>query len=248
MACRCTASSRPIACDARARHHATATHRARYAAHMPTRSVQHPNVAVYDHPLIQHKLTILREKSTRHEQFRTLLNQIAGLMAYEVSRRLAVREKPVETPVARTIGTELAEPTTIVPILRAGLAMMDGLLALFPEARVAHIGIYRDEKTAKPVTYYAKMPVDIERGPAIVVDPMLATGGSAIHAVELLREKGVRDIQLVCLVAAPEGIRAMLAAHPDVMIHVASIDERLNERFYIVPGLGDAGDRIFGTM
>ncbi len=215
---------------------------------MPTRSAQHPNVAVYDHPLIQHKLTILRDKQTGHEQFRVLLNQIAGLMAYEVSRRLAVRERAVDTPVARMIGTELAEPTTIVPILRAGLAMMDGLLALFPEARVAHIGIYRDEKTAKPVTYYAKMPADIANGPAIVVDPMLATGGSAVHAVALLREKGVRDIQLVCLVAAPEGIRAMQSAHPDVMIHVASVDERLNERFYIVPGLGDAGDRIFGTM
>ena len=215
---------------------------------MPTRSAQHPNVAVYDHPLIQPKLTILRDKQTGHEQFRVLLNQIAGLMAYEVSRRLAVRERAVDTPVARMIGTELAEPTTIVPILRAGLAMMDGLLALFPEARVAHIGIYRDEKTAKPVTYYAKMPADIANGPAIVVDPMLATGGSAVHAVALLREKGVRDIQLVCLVAAPEGIRAMQSAHPDVMIHVASVDERLNERFYIVPGLGDAGDRIFGTM
>jgi len=215
---------------------------------MPTRSAQYPNVAVYDHPLIQHKLTILRDKQTGHEQFRVLLNQIAGLMAYEVSRYLAVREKPVETPVARTVGTELAEPTTLVPILRAGLAMMDGLLALFPEARVAHIGIYRDEKTAKPITYYAKMPPDIANGPAIVVDPMLATGGSAIHAVELLREKGVRRIQLVCLVAAPEGIEAMQAAHPDVTIHVASVDERLNERFYIVPGLGDAGDRIFGTQ
>lgn len=215
---------------------------------MPTLSAKYPNVAVYDHPLIQHKLTILRDKATGHEQFRVLLNQIAGLMAYEVSRRLAVREKPVETPVARTIGTELAEPTTIVPILRAGLAMMDGLLALFPEARVAHIGIYRDEKTARPVTYYAKMPADIAHGPAIVVDPMLATGGSAVHAVELLREKGVRDIQLVCLVAAPEGIAAMQKAHPDVTIHVASVDERLNERFYIVPGLGDAGDRIFGTQ
>lgn len=215
---------------------------------MPTRSAQYPNVAVYDHPLIQHKLTILRDKQTGHEQFRVLLNQIAGLMAYEVSRYLAVREKPVETPVARTVGTELAEPTTLVPILRAGLAMMDGLLALFPEARVAHIGIYRDEKTAKPITYYAKMPPDIANGPAIVVDPMLATGGSAIHAVELLREKGVKKIQLVCLVAAPEGIKAMRAAHPDVTIHVASVDERLNERFYIVPGLGDAGDRIFGTQ
>ncbi|MFM7260768.1 MAG: uracil phosphoribosyltransferase [bacterium] len=215
---------------------------------MPSRSAKYPNVVVYDHPLIQHKLTILRNKETGHEQFRVLLNQIAGLMAYGVSRYLALREKPVETPVARTVGTELAEPTTLVPILRAGLAMMDGLLSLFPEARVAHIGIYRDEKTAKPITYYAKMPPDIANGPAIVVDPMLATGGSAIHAVELLRERGVKKIQLVCLVAAPEGIKAMQAAHPDVTIHVASVDERLNERFYIVPGLGDAGDRIFGTQ
>jgi len=218
-----------------------------YPARMPTLSAKFPNVAVYDHPLIQHKLSILRNRSTGHEQFRQLLNQIAGLMAFEVSRHLATREIEVETPVARTKGTELSEPTTIVPILRAGLAMMDGFLALFPEARVAHIGIYRDEKTAKPVTYYAKMPADIANGPAIVVDPMLATGGSAVHAVEILRKKGVRSIQLVCLVAAPEGVAAMHAAHPDVPIHVASVDERLNERFYIVPGLGDAGDRIFGT-
>jgi uracil phosphoribosyltransferase len=214
---------------------------------MPSESARFPNVRVYDHPLIQHKLTILREKGTGHEQFRQLLNQIAGLMAFEVSRDLPVRERPVETPVARTTGSELAAPTTIVPILRAGLAMMDGFLALFPEARVAHIGIYRDESTAKPVTYYAKMPGDIASGAAIVVDPMLATGGSAVHAVALLKERGVADIRLVCLVAAPEGVRAMHAAHPEVPLHVAAIDERLNERFYIVPGLGDAGDRIFGT-
>ena len=214
---------------------------------MPSESARFPNVRVYDHPLIQHKLTILREKGTGHEQFRQLLNQIAGLMAFEVSRDLPVRERPVETPVARTTGSELAAPTTIVPILRAGLAMMDGFLALFPEARVAHIGIYRDESTAKPVTYYAKMPGDIASGAAIVVDPMLATGGSAVHAVALLKERGVADIRLVCLVAAPEGVRAMHAAHPEVPLHVTAIDERLNERFYIVPGLGDAGDRIFGT-
>jgi len=146
------------------------------------------------------------------------------------------------------VGTELASPTTIVPILRAGLAMMDGLLALFPEARVGHIGIYRDEQTAKPVTYYAKLPPDIADGPAIVVDPMLATGGSAAHAVDILKERGVRDIRMMCLVAAPEGIGALCAAHPELPIHVAAIDERLNERFYIVPGLGDAGDRIFGTI
>ncbi|MCE2881135.1 MAG: uracil phosphoribosyltransferase [Planctomycetaceae bacterium] len=214
---------------------------------MPSSHPAFANVKVYDHPLIQHKLTIMRDKRTRHEQFRQLLNQIAGLMAYEVSRNLPVRAVDVETPVAIARGTQLAAPTTIVPILRAGLAMMDGFLALFPEAHVAHIGIYRDEKTAKPVTYYAKMPPDIARGPAIVVDPMLATGGSAVHAVDLLKNAGCTDIQMVVLVAAPEGINALRKAHPDLRIHAAAIDERLNERFYIVPGLGDAGDRIFGT-
>ncbi len=215
---------------------------------MPSSSTHFPHVKVYDHPLIQHKLTILREKRTGHEQFRQLLNQIAGLMAFEVSRNLKVRSIDVETPVAHTRGTQLAAPTTIVPILRAGLAMMDGLLALFPEARVGHIGIYRDETTAKPVTYYAKLPPDINRGAVILVDPMLATGGSASHAIDLLKNAGCSDIQLVSLVAAPEGISVVHAAHPEVHIHVASIDERLNEHFYIVPGLGDAGDRIFGTQ
>ena len=207
-----------------------------------------PNVWIYDHPLIQHKLTIMRDKRTEHEQFRQLLNQITGLMAYDVCRNLPVQILEVETPITRTSGSELASTTTIVPILRAGLAMMDGLLALFPEAHVGHVGIYRDEETARPVTYYAKFPPNIADGPVILVDPMLATGGSAAHAVALLKERGCSDIRLVCLVAAPEGIAALHAAHPDLPIHVAAVDERLNERFYIVPGLGDAGDRIFGTQ
>ena len=215
---------------------------------MPSTNPRFPNVWIYDHPLIQHKLTIMRDKRTEHEQFRQLLNQITGLMAYDVCRNLPVRDLDVETPITRTSGSELASTTTIVPILRAGLAMMDGLLALFPEAHVGHVGIYRDEATAQPVTYYAKFPPNIADGPVILVDPMLATGGSAAHAVALLKERGCSDIRLVCLVAAPEGIAALHAAHPDLPIHVAAVDERLNERFYIVPGLGDAGDRIFGTQ
>jgi uracil phosphoribosyltransferase len=156
--------------------------------------------------------------------------------------------RPANLGITRMTGARLATPTTIVPILRAGLAMMDGLLALFPEAHVGHVGIYRDEATAQPITYYAKFPPNVADGPVILVDPMLATGGSAVHAVSLLRQKGCRDIRLMCLVAAPEGIAALHAAHPELPIHVAAVDERLNERFYIVPGLGDAGDRIFGTQ
>ena len=219
-----------------------------YTARMPSTDPRFPNVSIYDHPLIQHKLSIMRDKRTEHEQFRQLLNQITGLMAYDVCRNLPVRAREVDTPITRMTGCALASPTTIVPILRAGLAMMDGLLALFPEAHVGHVGIYRDEETAKPVTYYAKFPPNIADGPVILVDPMLATGGSAAHAVSLLKDKGCRDIRLVSLVAAPEGIAALHAAHPDLPIHVAAVDERLNERFYIVPGLGDAGDRIFGTQ
>jgi len=215
---------------------------------MPSTDPRFPNVWIYDHPLIQHKLSIMRDKRTSHDQFRHLLNHITGLMAYDVCRNLPVRAVEIETPITRMTGSELAAPTTIVPILRAGLAMMDGLLALFPEANVGHVGIYRDEATAMPVTYYAKFPPNIASGPVILVDPMLATGGSAAHAVAHLKDKGCRDIRLVSLVAAPEGIAALHAAHPDLPIHVAAVDERLNERFYIVPGLGDAGDRIFGTQ
>ncbi|MFM1805056.1 MAG: Uracil phosphoribosyltransferase [Planctomycetota bacterium] len=215
---------------------------------MPWSDPRFPHVSVYDHPLIQHKLSIMREKRTEHEQFRQLLNQITGLMAFEVCRNLPVRDMEIETPITRMTGRQLASPTTIVPILRAGLAMMDGLLALFPEAHVGHVGIYRDEASAKPITYYAKFPPNMADGPVILVDPMLATGGSAAHAVSLLKEKGCGDIRLMCLVAAPEGIVALHKTHPELPIHVAAIDEKLNERFYIVPGLGDAGDRIFGTQ
>jgi uracil phosphoribosyltransferase len=215
---------------------------------MPSVTPLFPNVRVYDHPLIQHKLSIMRDKRTEHEQFRQLLSQITGLMAYDVCRNLPIEPLEIETPITRMSGARLATPTTIVPILRAGLAMMDGLLALFPEAHVGHVGIYRDEATAQPITYYAKFPPNVADGPVILVDPMLATGGSAVHAVSLLKQKGCRDIRLMCLVAAPEGIAALHAAHPELPIHVAAVDERLNERFYIVPGLGDAGDRIFGTQ
>jgi uracil phosphoribosyltransferase len=171
-----------------------------------------PNVWIYDHPLIQHKLTIMRDNRAEHEQFRQLLNQITGLMAYDVCRNLPVRDLDVETPITRTSGSELASTTTIVPILRAGLAMMDGLLALFPEARVGHIGIYRDEKTAQPVTYYAKLPPDIAEGPAIIVDPMLATGGSAVHAVEILKERGVKED----LIRPAPGSGGMARSHSSV--------------------------------
>ncbi|MSR40841.1 MAG: uracil phosphoribosyltransferase [Phycisphaerales bacterium] len=208
---------------------------------------RHTNALVYDHPLVQHKLTRLRSRDTNYADFRRLLNELAGLMAYEVCRNLPTREVEIETPVARAKGRMLATPVTIVPILRAGLGMTDGLLSLFPEARVGHIGIYRDESTAKPVTYYSKLPDDVAHGPVILVDPMLATGGSAAHAVDILQERGVLNIQLVCLVAAPEGLTLMREQHPEVVVHTAAIDERLNEHYYIVPGLGDAGDRIFGT-
>lgn len=214
---------------------------------MATRDPRHSNALVYDHPLVQHKLTGLRAKATNHADFRRLLNEVAGLMAYEVCSGLPTREVSIETPVATAKGRVLVTPVTIVPILRAGLAMTDGLLSLFPEARVGHIGIYRDEATAKPVTYYSKLPDEIALGPVILVDPMLATGGSAAHAVDILQQLGVKTIQLVCLVAAPEGLAVMQRLHPDVMVHTAAIDERLNEKCYIVPGLGDAGDRIFGT-
>ncbi len=214
---------------------------------MTTRDPQHANALVYDHPLVQHKLSRLRDRETKHADFRRLLNELAGLMAYEVCRNLPTTDVMIETPVAQAKGKVLATPVTIVPILRAGLGMTDGLLALFPEARVGHIGIYRDEETAKPVTYYSKLPDGVADGPVILVDPMLATGGSSAHAVDILQARGVRNIQLVCLVAAPEGLAHMRANHPEVTVHTAAIDERLNERCYIVPGLGDAGDRIYGT-
>ena len=203
---------------------------------------------VINHPLITHKLTIMRNKKTGSKDFRELLNEIAMLMGYEVTRDLPLEDVTIETPItkmkAKTIsGKKLA----VVPILRAGLGMVDGLLSLIPVAKVGHIGLYRDPDTHNPVEYYCKLPTDIGERIVIVVDPMLATGGSASDAITMLKKRGCTNIRLMCLVAAPEGVAAVQAAHPDVDIYTAALDEKLNEHAYIVPGLGDAGDRLFGT-
>lgn len=215
---------------------------------MPRTTERFPMLRVFDHPLILHKLTRARDAATPPDEFRRLLNEIAGLMVFEVSRHFPVAPAEVETPLARAAGVRLARPVTLAPILRAGLGMTDGILRLFPEARVGHIGIQRDEGSHLPVAYYARLPEDVAAGPVLVIDPMLATGGSAVHAVTHLRERGCRDIQLVCLVAAPEGVARMQDVHPQVPIYAAALDERLDDRAYIVPGLGDAGDRLFGTF
>lgn len=206
------------------------------------------NVYVIDHPLIQHKLTFIRDKNTSSKDFRALLGEIAMLMGYEVTRDLPLEEVRIETPVGPAAtkiitGKKLA----VIPILRAGLGMVDGLLNLVPSARVGHIGLYRDPETLKPVEYYCKLPSDANERILIVVDPMLATGGSATAALTFLKQRGCSQIKLMCLIAAPEGIAAVQKAHPDVDIYVAAVDERLNDHAYIVPGLGDAGDRLFGT-
>lgn len=205
-------------------------------------------VHVFEHPLIQHKLSILRNKDTGVKEFRELVSEIAMLMCFEATRDLPLEDVDVETPIAiahckRLAGKKLA----IVPILRAGLGMVDGMVAMIPSAKVGHIGLYRDPDTLEPVKYYFKMPADIGEREVIVVDPMLATGGSAAAAVTFLKETGVKHIRLMDIIAAPEGIAAMQKAHPDVDIYVAALDDHLNDHGYIVPGLGDAGDRIFGT-
>ena len=200
-----------------------------------------------DHPLIQHKLTIMRDKNTPSKDFRTLLDEIAMLMGYEVTRNLPLMDVEVETPICKaTMKMIEGKKLAIVPILRAGLGMVDGLLRLVPVARVGHIGLYRDHDTHQPVEYYCKMPSDINERFVIVVDPMLATGGSASDALTMVKKRGAKNIVLMCLVAAPEGVEKVLADHPDVDIYCAALDERLNEDAYIIPGLGDAGDRIFG--
>lgn len=208
----------------------------------------HPNLRVFDHPLIQTKLTRLRDRGTVTGDFRRLLNEIAALMTFEISRDFPTKEVTVDTPLERTVGRALSRPVTLVPILRAGVGMTDGILALIPEARVGHIGIYRDESSLEPVAYYAKFPPDMAQGPVLLVDPMLATGGSATHAVGELKKRGCRDIKMVCLVCAPPGVVRLGEHHPDVVVYTASLDRQLNERGYILPGLGDAGDRIFGTQ
>ena len=203
---------------------------------------------VIDHPLIQHKLTIMREIQTGPKDFRELLNEITTLMGYEITRDFPLCEREIETPLTKMKGKTIdGKKVAIVPILRAGLGMVDGLLSLIPLAKVGHIGLYRDPETHTPVVYYCKLPTDIEGRFVIVVDPMLATGGSAADAIAMLKEKGVENIRLMCLVAAPEGVAKVQKEHPDVDIYVAALDEKLNENCYIVPGLGDAGDRLFGT-
>lgn len=203
---------------------------------------------IIDHPMIQHKLTIMRDKTTGSKDFRELLREISLLMGYEVTRDLPLEDVEIETPLCRMTAHKVSgRKLAIVPILRAGLGMVEGLRTLVPVAKVGHIGLYRDENTHTPVVYYCKLPEDIDRRLVIITDPMLATGGSACDAIDMLKQKGCTNIRLMCLVAAPDGVRKVMESHPDVDIYVAAVDERLNSDAYIVPGLGDAGDRIFGT-
>ena len=206
------------------------------------------NVYVLDHPLIQHKLSILRDKNTGTKEFRALISEIAGLMCYEATRNLPTVEVDVETPICTAKCRMLAgKKLAIVPVLRAGLGMVDSMVDLIPSAKIGHIGLYRDPETHKPVEYYCKLPEDIGNRQVYVVDPMLATGGSAVAAINFLKEHGCRNIIMMNIIGCPEGVKTVQEAHPDVDIYMAACDERLNEHDYIIPGLGDAGDRIFGT-
>lgn len=207
-----------------------------------------PNLVVFDHPLIQHKMSHIRDRSTSFRPFRALLYQIAGLMVFEVTRAFPTESVRVATPLEETTGRRLAGAITVVPILRSGLGMAEGILEVMPEARVGHLGLARDEHTLRPIAYLKRLPNNLDAGPVILVDPMLATGGSAAAAVEMLRDAGARDIRLICLVAAPEGVARLRDQHPDVMIYAAALDRGLTERGFIVPGLGDAGDRMYGTV
>ena len=206
------------------------------------------NVTVFEHTLITHKISLMRDENTSSKQFRELVEEIAMLMAYEVFRDLPLKDVTIKTPVSEaTVKVLSCKDVAIVPILRAGLGMTGGILNLFPTAKVGHIGLYRDEKTLEPHEYYCKLPADIANRQVVLVDPMLATGGSANAAVNFLKARGCKDVKFMCLIAAPEGIKAFTDAHPDIPLYCAALDEKLNESGYIVPGLGDAGDRIFGT-
>ena len=203
---------------------------------------------IMDHPLIQHKIGLIRRKETGTKDFRQTISEIAMLMCFEATRELPLAEVEIETPICKATAKELkGRKMAIVPILRAGLGMVDGVLALIPAAKVGHIGLYRDPETLKPVEYYFKLPADCAEREVFVVDPMLATGGSSVAAIQMLKEKGCKRIHFICIIAAPEGVRAMQEAHPDVDLYIGALDDHLNDHGYIVPGLGDAGDRIFGT-
>lgn len=213
-----------------------------------TESLEMARITVVDHPMVQHKLSIMRDENTGSKQFRELVKELALFEGYEATRDFPLEDVRVKTPVCETVAKRIAgRKVAVVPILRAGLGMVEGILELVPAARVGHIGMYRDEVTHEPHEYYCKLPTDIDQRTCLVVDPMLATGGSAIAAIQYLRQQGVKDIRLLVLIAAPEGLRAVLDADPDARVFTCSVDERLNENAYIVPGLGDAGDRIFGT-
>ena len=205
------------------------------------------DVHVMTHPLIQHKITMLRDKNTTDKDFRQLVYEIALLMGYEATKDLSLVDKTVETPLMECVGKAIEKQVALVPILRAGLGMVDALVDLIPAAKVGHIGLYRDHDTHLPVEYYCKLPTDVENRQVLVLDPMLATGGSAVAAIDMIKKRGAKKIKFVCLIAAPEGVKVMQEAHPDVEIYIGCLDEKLNENCYILPGLGDAGDRIFGT-
>ena len=205
-------------------------------------------VVVMDHPLIQHKIGIIRKQETSSKEFREMISEIAMLMCYEATRDLKLEDVEITTPITKTTVKELAgKKLAVVPILRAGLGMVEGMLAMIPAAKVGHIGLYRDPETLVPVEYYCKLPADCSERDIFVVDPMLATGGSADAAIQMLKDKGVRNIRFMCIIAAPEGVKRMQESHPDVDLYIGALDDHLNDHGYIVPGLGDAGDRIFGT-
>lgn len=206
------------------------------------------NVYVMSHPLIQHKITMLRDKNTTVKDFRELANEISLLMGYEATKDLELTETRVATPMEETVGKTISKQVAVVPILRAGLGMVDAIVSLIPAAKVGHVGLYRDPQTHEPVEYYCKLPTDIEQRQVLVVDPMLATGGSAVAAIDFIKKRGAKKIKMMNLIAAPEGVKAVQKAHPDVDIYIGALDRELNENCYIMPGLGDAGDRLFGTL
>ena len=206
------------------------------------------NVQIMDHPLIKHKISYIRQENVGSRDFRAVVGEIAALMCYEATRDLKLQDVKIKTPICETVGQELSgKKMAVVPILRAGIGMVDGILNMIPAAKVVHIGLYRDPETFEPVEYYCKLPADCDEREVFVVDPMLATGGSSVAAIQMLKDKGVKNIRFMCIIAAPEGVERMTKAHPDVDLYIGALDDHLNEQKYIVPGLGDAGDRIFGT-